>query len=596
MKKNNVFFENLSKISWKNSLRTRQFSILFLFLFVSVLFSMVLYYNATRAAQQSIYDKMNAQADFYVNSIDQQVGNIKNMMYDVYSTRNLAFLAQPESTLTPYEQRDALLTEQERLISLKNSSLLVSSAVLYLPNANLKISDTLIEPLNSDDLLFLKEHFQATDQIMNFDDNKLFMLSKGAAYQASLEDTDAFFYVELNRENIMEALFNFNTIDNSGSFLYQPHEDIFINSANGKNYGEQILQSIKNKEGIYNNQAKSITVNNERFLTVIRESDIFGVFVQYNPEKEVLRSLQIYKWLVLFYIVMMSILALGFSVYTENNIHKPLRKLLRAFSRVQDRIFMSGPQLKSNKANEFSYLYDGFNQMTQEIKNLIEEVYIQKNLTQKSELKQLQSQINPHFLYNSFFSLSRKIKRGDTSGAEEYAQYLGVFFRFLTKNDSGDVPLFKEIEHARSYTNIQHTRFSDRIHIEFEELPKEFNDFLVPRLILQPIIENAFEHGLENMEEDGVLKITFIDAEPFFEIHVEDNGSDITLEKLELLTGKLTENHSEEITAIINIHRRLQIYFGENSGLTLKKNSLGGLEVIIRMTKSNSQAGYSTAN
>ncbi|MNJ63720.1 hypothetical protein D3C77_596380 [compost metagenome] len=89
------------------------------------------------------------------------------------------------------------------------------------------------------------------------------------------------------------------------------------------------------------------------------------------------------------------------------------------------------------------------------------------------------------------------------------------------------------------------------------------------------------------MEEDGILKITFVDAEHFFEIHVEDNGSDITWEKLDLLTAKLTEDHSEEITAIINIHRRLKIYFGENSGLTLKKSLLGGLEVIIRMTKTN---------
>lgn len=589
MKKNNAFFGNLGKISWKNSLRTRQFSILFLFLFVSVLFSMVLYYNATRVAKQSIFDKMNSQADFYVDSIDQQVDNIKNMMYNVFSSRKLAFLAQPESTLTPYEKRDAILTEQERLNSLKNSSLLVSSAVLYLPKSNLKISDKLIEPLSTNDFLFLKEHLHSTNQIMNFDNNKLFMLSKGASYQANLEDTDVFFYVELNREKIIETLSSFNTIDNSGSFLYQPSENIFIDSANGKNYGEQIVQSIKNKEEVYGNQAKSITVNNEKFLNVIRKSDIFGVFVQYNPEKEVLRPLEIYKWLILFYILLMSMLALGFSAYTENNIHKPLLKLLRAFSRVQNGLFMSGPQLKSNKANEFSYLYDGFNQMTQEIKNLIEEVYIQKNLTQKAELKQLQSQINPHFLYNSFFSLSRKIKRGDASGAEEYAQYLGVFFRFLTKNDSDDVPLFNEIEHARSYTNIQYTRFSDRIHIEFEELPKESNDFLVPRLVLQPIIENAFEHSLENMEENGILRITFVDADPYFEIHVEDNGSEINLEKLKLLSAKLTEDNFEEITAIINIHRRLKIYFGENSGVTLKKSRLGGLEVIIRMNKSRGQ-------
>ncbi|NOU79013.1 HAMP domain-containing protein [Paenibacillus sp. LMG 31459] len=579
----NPIIDGLKKNSWRNSLRTRQLSILSLFLCVSVLLSVVLYFNATKVAKQSIYDKMNSQADFYVDSIDQQLQNIKNMMYDVFSSRNLAFLVYPESTLTDYERRDAILTEQERLSSLKNSSLLVASATLYLPNANLKISDNLAEAMTDEDFLFLKEHFDSTDQIMNFEDNKLFMLSKGAPDQLSFQKTDVFFYVELNREKLNETLASFNTLDNSGSFLYQSSEDILIHSANGKDYAADILPIIRKGQADYGYQAESIKLNNEKFLTVIRKSDIFGAFVQYNREKEVLRSLAIYKWLVLFYIVIMSFLALIFSVYTERNIHKPLIKLLRAFSKVQDEDLRSGSRLKLNKGNEFNYLYDGFNQMTQEIKNLVEEVYIHKNLTQKAELKQLQSQINPHFLYNSFFSLSRKIKRGDTSGAEAFAAHLGVFFRFLTKNDSDNVILHKEIEHARSYTSIQHTRFSDRIQIDFEELPEQFADLLVPRLILQPIIENAFEHGLENKEADGYLRVSFVHAHPFLEIHVEDNGSEVDWVKLEKIISHLDSEDFEEVTALINIHKRLKIHFGISSGLVLQRGHLGGLEVIIRM-------------
>ena len=143
--------------------------------------------------------------------------------------------------------------------------------------------------------------------------------------------------------------------------------------------------------------------------------------------------------------------------------------------------------------------------------------------------------------------------------------------------------LLKEIEHARSYASIQHARFSDRIRMEFDQLPKLFEHFYVPRLILQPIIENAFEHGLENKESDGLLRITFVEAHPFLEIHVEDNGDQADSNTLERITASIRNRDSNETTALINIHRRLQIFFGKNSGLEIRRSRLGGLEVIIKL-------------
>lgn len=568
-------------MNWKNSIRTRQLTIFILFLLVSTVLSSFLYYNAIKVAKQSINDKMNSQADFFVDSIDQQVMNIKNMMYDLFSARKLVFLVNPSSTLTDYERRDAVLTEQERLFSLKNSSLLVKSATLYLPKANLKISSDVVETLNEDDISFIESHYASVNRIMNYEDNKLFMVSTGTLYDKNITMTDALFYVELNRDKLIDTLATFNTIKNSGSFLLQQNQNIFIESDKGVYYSTGVMETIGKKPDYSAEKNVSIKVNKQKFLTVIRKSDYFGIFVQYNSEKEVLSDLQIYKWLVFIYIVLMGFLSISISAYTERNIHKPLIKLLRAFSRVEQGDFNSELKLTTSKGNEFNYLYDGFNHMTLEIKNLIEEVYIQKNLTQRAELKQLQAQINPHFLYNSFFSLSHKIRKGDNAVAEQFAQHLGVFFRFLNKNNSDDVPLSMEVEHARSYTSIQQSRFYDRIQIEFEQLPERYTNVLVPRLILQPIIENAFEHGLENKEEGGILKITFVDKATFLEIRVEDNGdhSDIQLDKLNAL---LVNKEHGEVTGLLNIHKRLQIYFGEEAGLAVRKSPLGGIEVKIK--------------
>lgn len=158
--------------------------------------------------------------------------------------------------------------------------------------------------------------------------------------------------------------------------------------------------------------------------------------------------------------------------------------------------------------------------MEDQISRLIDEVYVQTNLAQRAQLKQLQAQINPHFLYNSFFVLSRRVKRHDFENAQELAKHLGNYFQFLARNESDFVMLRQEVEHAKSYAAIQGTRFISRLSIEFGELPVECEGILVPRLILQPLLENAFEHGLENKMKDGILKVSFEEGENEIRIHV----------------------------------------------------------------------------
>lgn len=221
--------------------------------------------------------------------------------------------------------------------------------------------------------------------------------------------------------------------------------------------------------------------------------------------------------------------------------------------------------------------------MEDQLKQLIEEVYVQKNLAQRAQLKQLQAQINPHFLYNSFFILSRRIKRGDIEGSEEFAKHLGNYFKYLTRDAADDVPLQREVEHATSYAAIQGARFAGRIRVEFGELPKEAAGILVPRLILQPILENAFRYGLENKTEQGLLRIDFRQTEEVLEIVVEDNGEEATDECIEKMKNSLKEDSGAEVTGLINIHRRLQIYFGSEYGIYVERSQIGGVAIKMRI-------------
>jgi hypothetical protein len=142
----------------------------------------------------------------------------------------------------------------------------------------------------------------------------------------------------------------------------------------------------------------------------------------------------------------------------------------------------SGCRRPSSGQGEFSYLFRQFNDMVGEVKVLIHEVYEKNFRLRLSELRQLQSQINPHFLYNSFYSVYRMAKIQDYDKIMEFTKYLGDFFRFITRSDSDEVLLKEEWMHMRNYIEIQKVRFSNRIEVDFGALPEAAGKTPVPRL------------------------------------------------------------------------------------------------------------------
>jgi len=224
--------------------------------------------------------------------------------------------------------------------------------------------------------------------------------------------------------------------------------------------------------------------------------------------------------------------------------------------------------------------------MIDRIKNLIEQVYKQKILYQKAELKQLQSQINPHFLYNSYFVLRDMAENQDCEGLAEYTKLMGTYFQYITRNSGQSATLSQEVEHARIYAMFQERRFRNRMKLIFGELPQSMCDQVVPKVVLQPLIENAFEHGLKNTVKDGILRVSFKEDTHYCRIFVEDNGKDLSDESLEELSNNLNnEDNDIEQTGLINIHRRIRLSFGLNSGIYVSRSELGGLCVEMRIEK-----------
>ena len=323
------------------------------------------------------------------------------------------------------------------------------------------------------------------------------------------------------------------------------------------------------------------------YAFVYEMPDISFQYIRLIPTADILNATSITPLLHLVFLLLISIACIVFFVEIYRLVHRPLVQLINAFREVEKGNFKV--QIDNMNSPDFAYLYHAFNEITKKLNQLIEKDYTQKLLLQKAELKQLQAQINPHFLYNSFFMLQRMIQTENIEDAQNIANALGLYFRYLTRNSMDHVTLAEEYEHAKNYAYIQGLRFTGRIRIDFEQLPDGFESIVVPKLILQPILENAFNYGLANKIKDGICQVCFYPSGDLLRIDIEDNGEELTDQKLRQLTQnlmKVREPGSDlEMSGILNIQRRLIIFSNTHDSLHVSRSSLGGLKVSITLDK-----------
>lgn len=278
--------------------------------------------------------------------------------------------------------------------------------------------------------------------------------------------------------------------------------------------------------------------------------------------------------------LVMGVLFLMLILWANKSVSKPIRIVMDAFESV--RSGSRTTRIYHDKKDEFGYIYASFNHMADRIDELVEDVREQEALLQKAERLQLQSQINPHFLYNSFYNIKFMARNGDTDQIESFVTSLAKYYRFLNKETSQTISLAAEAEHMTHYIEIQQMRFGDIIDVEIQQVPAEVAAFRVPKLILQPIAENAYNYGFHNTLAGGRLRVRYELEDKWLRIIIEDNGGSMTEEKIAAMTAQMNTFQGEALNhAMTNIQRRLQLNFGSGCGMELAKNEENGLTVTL---------------
>ncbi|MCC3374462.1 sensor histidine kinase [Cohnella sp. REN36] len=532
------------------------------------------------AIKREILNTKAAQMSYYLDKIEKEIQGLKLVQSDALYNDDINRLANNDSFMDNYERGYYLNKLQQRLSAIKNGSNYIENVIAYIPSIRRTIpAEGSIGDLQETDLKRMALFDNSTPSQLVYSDEHLFL---NAFFPPNyIKESPQPLYavlIELSLPQLKESLKQFNLNENSGSFLMDAHKHLLISDSIATPTQERIRFMV----GSSDSGRGSVTVQGKPYLYIYSTSSYLGLtLVSYIPESALFAGLRKYEssfWLLSIAVLLIIIL---FSLAILRFIRMPLHTLIRGFKRLEngDMDFTIGHRFE----DEFGFLYDRFNSMLGRLRALIDQNYKQTIMVQRAELKQLQAQINPHFLYNSFFILYTMTKRGEYEQLMKFQLQLGEYFQFVTRNASDEVTLEQEVNHARTYCDIQSMRFSNRIRVAFGELPPAYTDFIVPRLILQPILENAFEHGLENLEENGLLNIRFLPEQDGLRIEVANNGAQLTDEQLRKFESDIESNEHAEVTGLINIHRRIRLLLGNDSGLCMASGKFG-VVVTIRLT------------
>ena len=268
------------------------------------------------------------------------------------------------------------------------------------------------------------------------------------------------------------------------------------------------------------------------------------------------------------------------SYYIPLSITRPIRKL----SEVTDQVAKGDLTVRSDVRSgaEVSVLSDSLNTMIDKIDVLLEQVKKEQIRLRKAEFELLQSQINPHFLYNTLDAIVWLAEAGEQKKVVSMVGSLSDFFRTSLNQGKDIITIKEELQHSRSYLEIQQMRYQDILNYEIH-VPEELHRYLIPKITIQPLVENALYHGIKNKRGLGRIVISGRKEEDFLILQIEDNGIGMRKERLDQVKEGMNQKipTEKDIYGLYNVNERIRLNFGEKYGLSIESTYGEGTVVSI---------------
>ena len=365
--------------------------------------------------------------------------------------------------------------------------------------------------------------------------------------------------------------------DLEGNLVYHPQQQLIYSELKQENTAlTASLPDGPHVEGNTIYTVQTLASGNWRVVGVSSVQELITDGLQ-----EVLRISVISALFILAAMLMLSVLL-------SQMLSKPIQNLvsaMRSFERDADN-FSYEPVMGVREVQNLSV---SFEHMVHRIQKLMATVRSEEINLRKTELKALQAQINPHFLYNTLDSISWMCEQGKNAEAVLMVNALARLFRISISRGHELIPIRSEVQHAQSYLQIQSVRYKDQFSYEFD-VEEGCLEYLCNKITLQPIIENAIYHGVNGLVDEGRIVIRVFSREDDIFFTVEDNGVGMEPEQIEEIFRRKPDGKSG--IGIKNVNDRLKIWFGEKYGVTITSVPDEGTRVTVRMPKVREESEY----
>ena len=364
-------------------------------------------------------------------------------------------------------------------------------------------------------------------------------------------------------------------IDGSGELIYHPRQQLIYSGLQEENNQAAARYRDGTHSEEFQGQRRQVTVKTVGYTgwKLVGVVPVEGGFVS--------DSRQIFLFglsLLLFSIFLMAFLNFRISAHISD----PIRRLEQSIKELE--AGREDVEIEEGGCYEVQRLGHSIRSMVSTMRHLMDDIIEQEGQKRRSELEVLQSQINPHFLYNTLDSVIWMTEAGRYEEAIQMVTSLARLFRISLSRGKSIIPLADELEHARHYMNIQQIRYKNKFTTQINALPGT-DGLYTMKLIVQPILENAIYHGMASAEDDGLITVTARREGEDLVIDVADNGLGM---RPEVAASLLDEDRPEIRTSgsgigVRNVHRRIRLTFGDRYGLTIFSEPDEGTTVRIRL-------------
>ena len=525
---------------------------------------------------QKIIGQLNQNIDSYISYMDNiasLVAGSGDAYKYLYSESGIDALSLKE-----YNQCRQRLTEQFKTI-LKGRSDIRNIGIVRRENGSSSLFNNGMSTRNQNlkldtqhwyaDAVGKYDHYNLTSShvqnVISGERPWVITLSRGIRNYTGEGDSDGVVFIDLNYSAISELCTQNSVgtkgyvfiLDQDGNIVYHPQQQQLYNELHTEN-----ISLIMNAKTDVVTAGKC---DDEKIYALSHSETTGWTIVGCMNMSEHLKNSR--KARSIYVLVALGLIAVALVISSEiaRNITFPIQKLRDSMKRVQKGDF-SAAEIEVYSDNEIGSLTRSFNVMTHKIQDLMAQNIQEQEQKRKIELKALQSQINPHFLYNTLDSI---IWMAEGKKNEEVVLMTASLARLLRQSISIEnelVTIGQEIEYVRSYLTIQKMRYKDKLEFEINVDPRITHAQII-RLVLQPIVENAIYHGLKYKESKGMLKVHGYELGERIIIDITDDGVGMDEETLKHIYDKHKVNYHSNGVGVYNVQQRLVLYYGKEYGI-----------------------------